>query len=275
MKDRQANDFDRLLTRAIRAAWQVWNSVPWSKRLRFEKMLAILVMRELLRKAESVHAMSTLSAPGGIDVVVRSAFETFADLSNLLQRGATYAAYMQYQSWEQQRSVFQAVLNFPNSPFSKSIATTGQAENGIDIATMLTVVKTEQQKSRARLTADYMDGNREPSDAKARVASSDRHRFVLAGLLHEYECVYRHLSNSAHGRVGTMLNGLVEGDEVVWPPGAERHATASVDLMAGMVLDAGKRFGRRYRKRVASLAAIQRERQDLLVRHGLVTRTST
>lgn len=88
---------------------------------RLPKLFALIVLNEMMRKCDSVVAMSKAAAWSGISSVTRSAFESYADLVNLLLEKEDYANYMMWSSLNQQRSQFQSMIDHPDSRYTGSL----------------------------------------------------------------------------------------------------------------------------------------------------------
>lgn len=269
MSDAEHTDLLSLLERSITAAKSLCASMRIAPRSKHEKLYALMTLYELVRKGESVLAMAKANADSGIPIVVRAAFENYVDIVNLLRHKGTYVAYMTYLSWRQQRSLFQGALDNPESEYSKSLIRTGRDEHNIEVAEQVAFINRQMGGERQQLTRDYMKKNREPSDPHAEVETSERHRFVLAGRADEYEMIYRYLSAAVHGRVTAMLRGIASEDGIVWPPeDTSERQNAAVDIMTAFILEGAMRIGRRYDQNIAQLAAVQRERAQVLQRLG-------
>ena len=79
---------------------------------------------------------------------------------------------------------------------------------------------------------------KEYKDKNGVVLKRDYQRFKLAGLTKEYNVLYRRLSGGVHGRVSDMVDGVLEGDNVVWRP--EIHPEpplTAVDCLCAILLE--------------------------------------
>ena len=243
-------------------------AIDETKRLLFEqfkvapqtkayKLFALIVANELLRKGESTAAMLAVGAYSGVNVVVRSAFESYADLLNLLKHTDTYPRYMQWASLNQQRSLFQSLANAPSSPFARALEQDAPADVGQSVQGMLDHVVHMMQENAQALPELYKNANGE-------VQSRDKFKFELANLSADYDGLYRHLSGSAHGRVSAMLEGVMHGEQIQWPPSdpLERPFVALESLCA-MLLEGGRMLAERFDKPVAPLRRLARKQAKL------------
>ena len=161
--------------------------------------------------------MAQNDAPSGIAVVTWSMFESYVDLVNLLDAGPRMLLTCNTSLGRE--PLLQAAINFPDSPFSKVLMTKGLNDHETSVEQMLQHVRTQMAVEREKLTAEFMKRRRDPADPKAEVETSDRYRFVLSNHVDGYECVYRYLSTSAHGRVAALLDGVCGGQRKTrWPP---------------------------------------------------------
>ena len=135
-------------------------------------------------------------------------------------------------SLEQQRSGLQGFVNYPESNYTKSIESTTKAKYGKSLSEIIDETKESMKRLSERLPEEYKDKNGE-------VLKRDFQRFELAGLAKEYNVLYRRLSGGVHGRVSDMVDGILHGDKVVWPP--ETHPDpplAAVDCLCAILLEA-------------------------------------
>lgn len=259
-------EFDELaalIPKAVAASKKLLNDFTVAPTTTNEKLFALIVLCELVRKAESVSAMATARAYSGINIVLRAAIENYVDLVNLIAYPQHYPDYMVYLSLNQQRSSLQAMLDNPSSPFAQSIATQSTAMYGHSVEQALAMIKTQLEAGGKNLPRQF----RERGDKTRKVDTREKLRFDLAGKNNEYDAVYRLLSNHVHGRLAVMLDGIRHEDTVRWPPREPDASPVGVDSMCAVLLESSLRIARKYQKPMAQLRNLKRERDSIIGQH--------
>jgi Family of unknown function (DUF5677) len=258
MSNRSGTGFEALttvLSTAIAASKRLLLEFHF-KQASFQKQHVLIVFYALIRKAESIEAMAIAKKPSGISIVVRSALENYIDFLNLLRYGDHYAQYFQYLADEQDRSYFQWMIDNPESDYSQSAAKHSLSTMNQPMESHLAEIRERMASTRSRLPERFL--------TRRGVNTSTMFRFQLAERDNEYGGVYKFLSHHTHGVIGPLLEGIVEGDELQWPPIEPEPSITYIDSMCGLLPDAGLRLAKKYRKPVAPLRAAKRERQRVL-----------
>lgn len=231
-------------------------------RTKNEKLLLLVALNELIRKCESVLAMLRDDAWAGIGTVSRSGFETYADIRNLLVRGESYVDYMMWMSSEHQRSGLQGFVSYPESDYTKSVEAVTKAKYGKSLSEIIDSTKESMKCLSDGLPEEYKDKNGE-------VLKGDFHRFRLADLAEEYNVLYRRLSGGVHGRVSDMVDGILAGDKIVWPPEVRPDPPiAAVDCLCVILLDATARICKALGKTDAHVKPIARAHSEVRLGRG-------
>jgi hypothetical protein len=197
-----------LLTDAIAATKSLLhvqlNIRPRTKRY---KLFALIATNHLMQKCESIAAMTGAKAYAGINVVARSAFETYADVLNLFKHKDTYPDYMSWASFKQQDTLFR--LGFgDSSPYAEQLERDSVASMGVTRAAIVAENVRQLAETEARLPALYRN-------SKGKVEDRDLFKFELADRVEEYNALFRHLSGSTHGRISAMGDGIFDSDEAI------------------------------------------------------------
>ena len=252
----------KILDKASNAGRITLSQCRVAPRTKNEKFLLLVALNELIRKCDSVSAMLSGEAWAGVGAVGRSAFETYADIRNLLARGEAYADYMMWMSLEQQRSGFQGFMSYPDSAYAKSIEAITKAKYKRSLSDMIDETKESMKSLSDRLPEEYKDKNGE-------VMKTDFHKFKLAGLAEEYNTLYRRLSGGVHGRVSDMVDGILAGEETVWPPEVRPDPpVAAVDSLCAILLEAICRVCKALSKTDAHVTPIARTHSELTIGRG-------
>jgi len=261
----QHSDFSTILGGLVKESRLMLDSFQIVSRTSGLKLTGLVLLNEIVRKAESVHHLFDSKNYAGIEIIVRSALENYVDVENLFRYPDTYIYYMQFLSLEHQRKSLQSAVNNPSSPFSQSLSELAPAEMGAPLGEMLSRTKNELEDVKTLLTRQYIKGKRRASESGATVDTRARHRFVLSDSVDEYEAMYGALSAAVHGRISSMLNGVVLGERIVWPPEEAAPPYKEIDLMSIIVYLSCYRVGRKYRRPVTKLNNLRKER-DLVLR---------
>lgn len=257
----ELRSFRKILGDACNAGRITLKQCRVAPRTKNQKLLLLVALNELIRKCESVLAMLCDDAWAGIGTVSRSAFETYADIRNLLARGEPYVDYMMWMSLEQQRSGLQGFINYPECNYTKSIEATTKSKYGKSLSEIIDDTKESMKNLSDRLPEEYKNKNGE-------VLKRDFQRFELAGLAEEYNVLYRRLSGGVHGRVSDMVDGILARDKIVWPPDVRPDPPlAAVDCLCAILLEATGRICRALDKTDAHVKPIVRVHSK--VRRGL------
>lgn len=246
-----------ILSRAIQAAERLLKQFRMAPATTLKKRFALIALNEVVRKCKSVEAMSRPEAWAGIPVVVRSAFESYADLRNCLNYGDDYANYMIWISLNHQLSYFQAIRSNPASPYAQSIEQRLRGKRpSQNVAGVIDETKLYMAELASELPAIF-------KDRKGKVIPRDIFKFELAGLQNEYNALYRRLSGGAHGRVSDIIDGIVAEQGYRWPPGPSDPPIAALDCLCAVLIESCRRAAKAYKKPTAPFAALERMRQEL------------
>jgi len=245
-----------MLSEVIEQAHRLFDRLKIAPNSKNKKLFALITLNEMVRKCESVVAMARANAWAGVVVVTRSAFESYADLLNCLSFGDDYADYMAWMSFKQQRSFFQTISSTPDSKYHQSI-------------NKYLITKGGGVKKVAADTNRQLDelANKLPDnfkDKRGSVIGRDQFRFEIAGLTDEYNALYRRLSASSHGRISDMLDGIMVGDDIHWPPVKPTEPPlVAADCLCAMLLESCIRVAKAYKKLGAPLKALARKNAEL------------
>lgn len=245
-----------LLSEIIGQAYRLFDRFKIAPKSKNKKLFALITLNEITQKCESVVAMARADSWAGIVVVTRSAFESYADLLNCLSLGDDYADYMIWMSLKQQRSFFQTIGDDPDSKYYQSIDTHLKTKGG---SVKKVIAETNQQLDElAKKLPDRF------KDKNGRVVGRDRLRFEIAGIANEYNTLYRRLSASAHGRLSDMLDGIMVGDDINWPPAKPTEPPlVAADCLGAILLESCGRMATAYKKPDAPLKALVKKQAGL------------
>ncbi len=245
-----------MLSEVIGQAHRLFDRFKIAPNSKNNKTFALITLNEIVRKCESVVAMSRANSWAGVVVVTRSAFESYADVLNCLSFGDDYADYMVWMSLRQQRSMFQTIGNNPDSIYHQSIDTLLKTKGG-GVKNVITETNQQMDELARNLPDRFKDKNGD-------VIWRDQFRFELAGKADEYNALYRRLSASAHGRISDILDGIMVGDDIHWPPSkpAEPPLVAA-DCLCAILLESCGQIAKAYKKPDAPIKALVRKRNKL------------
>jgi len=230
-----------VLKGAIREAKRLQRHFKVAQQTKRQKLFALMVLNELVRKCESIVAMAESEKDAGIDTVTRAAFENYADFKNLFLHGDDYCEYMIWAASNQQRSFLQPMFE-EESVFSISFEKSARKARGMSAEQLMDDTKKIMQKTERDLPAKF-------KTKKGKVQRRDMLKFELAGLEGEYNILYRHLSASSHGRIFGMVDGIFDGEEVKWPPSKPKlRPLVALDSACAMLLENSAFLARKYRK---------------------------
>ena len=243
---RAIQEADRLLKQQFRMALATT----------LKKRFVLITLNEIVRKCKSAEAMSSPDIWTGIPVVARSAFESYADLHNCLKCGDDYAQYMMWVSLNHQLVQLRAINSKPDSRFFRSLTSLVKSKYQADLTKMTAELKGHMDEITNRLPKQF-------KDRKGKVIKREIFRFQLAGLLDEYDALYRRLSGGAHGRISDIISGVVADEGYQWPPGPADPPIAALGSLCDLLIDACKRSAKAYRKPIAPIASVERANQEL------------
>lgn len=245
-----------MLSEVIGQAHRLFDRFKIALNSKNKKLFALITLNEIVRKCESVVAMAEAGSWAGIVVVTRSAFESYADLLNCLSFGDDYADYMTWMSFKQQRSLFRTIGDNPDSRYHQSIDTLLKTKGrGVQKVVAETI---QQLDELAKNLPDRF------KDKNGHVIGRNQFRFELAGKADEYNALYRRLSASAHGRLSDMLDGIMVGDDIHWPPAKPTEPPlVAVDCLCAILLESCGRIAKVYKKPDAPLKALARKRDKM------------
>jgi hypothetical protein len=230
-----------LLHRRLRIA-------PRTKR---HKIFALIALNHLMRQCESVAAMVSARAFAGINVTVRAAFETYADLLNLLKHEDSYPDYMSWASFKQQETLLRGFVD-PSSPYAEAFDRDSRAYmRGVSSRSLLEETCRELEETAKRLPSLYRT-------KKGEIHDRDKFKFELAGKVHEYNALYRHLSGGAHGRISAMGDGIFESKEGIdWPPREPiGRPLVALDSVCAILVECSALLARRFDKPTAQFRGL-------------------
>ena len=249
------DEFDEIaavLSNVIRESKRLLTRFKVAPRTKRYKLFALIVLNELFRKCESVEAMAHASAYSGINVVTRAAFENYADLLNLFKYKDAYPDYMLWAACNQDRSFLQPITEKPTE-FAQSFELGAKTSLGRTPSEMLAETLQQMDAIEQVLPAAFKDRN-------GKVQKRDILRFELAGKVDEYNSLYRHLSHGAHGRVGAMLEGIMHGDEIQWPPtDPVTRPLVAIDCLSAILIESCGRVAKKFNKPDAPLKKLAKE----------------
>lgn len=247
------DEFVAVLSKAIAEARRLLLSFKVVPRTREYKLFALIVLNELVRKCESVDAMAEAGAYGGINVVVRAAFENYADLINIFKYKSDYVNYMIWASFNQGRSRLEPMTAANPSRFVEPFKVAAKETVGKTPGEMLADTRRNMEFVAQVLPARFKDKN-------GKVQKRDVLRFELADKVDEYDILYRHLSSGAHGRVSAMVEGIMHGDAIHWPPSDSVNPPwIAVDSLCAMLLESCERMAKPFNRPEGSLKRLARE----------------
>ena len=217
------------------------------------KLFALIALNHLMRQCESVAAMASASAFTGINGTVRSAFETYADLLNLLKHKDSYPQYMSWASLKQQETLFRGFAD-PSSPYAKTFDRDSRASYGDSSQQILAEISYQLAEVAKALPKLYRT-------RKGDVQDRDMFKFELAGKVHEYNALYRHFSGGAHGRISAMGEGIFDSEEfIAWPPAEPvGRPLIAIGAACGMLLECGGLLARQFDRPVSRFNALGRQ----------------
>ena len=251
-----ADEFEKIvvvLSKTIYESRRLLKKFKVAPRTKRFKLFALIVLNELVRKSESVEAMAKAKAYSGINAVTRASFESYADLLNLLKHQEDYADYMVYMSFNQQRTLLQPVTANADSKFAKSFEVGAKESLGTSPDEMLAATREQMDDIQQALPDVY-------KDRKGKVITQDKFKFKLSDQLDEYDALYRHLSSSSHGRVSAMVEGIMHGDAIQWPPSEPvTRPLVAIDCLCAILLAASGLMAKKYGKPKAPIKEIVKE----------------
>jgi len=196
--------------------------------------------------------MARASAYSGINVVTRAAFENYADLLNLFKYQDTYPDYMVWATFNQHRSFLQSITEKPTK-FAQAFETSAKESFRSTPSKMLANTKQQMDAKEQALPATFKDKN-------GKVQKRDMLRFELADKVDEYNALYRHLSGGAHGRLSAMLEGIMHGNAIHWPPADPViRPLVAIDCLCAILLESCGRVAQKFNKPEAPLKKIAKE----------------
>lgn len=241
----ERDEFDGIierLSKTIVAGRRLLDQFKVAPRTKNKKLFLLVTLNELIRKSESVIAMARDYAWAGVGTVVRSGFETYADIHNLTRHGEDYVNYMIWMSFNQQLSSFKGFTKFPESGYAAAFEAGLRANRGVSIEHLIQQTEAEMDFYASKLPDAY-------KTRRGAVHSRGRFIFELAGIEAEYEIIYRRLSGSAHGRVSDIVDGISVGDEIKWPPAKKLSPPlVATDSLCGMLIESCKTVAKALRK---------------------------
>ena len=252
-------EFDRILKvldRAIRETRTLLKRFKVAPRTKRHKLFALMVLNEIVRKGDSVVAMANVRSDAGINTIARAALENFADFKNLFKHGDEYTHYMVWAAANQLRSFLQPMTD-KSSDFATSFEKRAKRSMGLSAGELLTHSIDQMQTAEDILSAKFKN-----KDGK--VQRRDLLRFELAGLVGEYNALYRHLSVSAHGRIFGMVDGVLDGEDINWPPSEPViRPLVALDCICAMLLEASVSLARKYNKPIAPIKTVIKDHVDI------------
>lgn len=257
MKKPNANDafaqLVQLLERSIGKSHELLHDFSVVRRTRRYKIFALILMNEICRKSEGVHAMARSATYSGINLVVRGALENYVDLVNVFRDREGYPDYMVWSSYNQERSWLRALANHSHTHFARQFGSDAERYGLKSPNEMLAAAQETLRILEDKLQASYKDRN-------GKVVRSEVLRFRLADKGLEYDILYRHLSRSAHGRVDSMLEGIATGHDVRWPPSDQvRRPTVALDALCAILLDSAIRIAKQFNRPVTLFRNLQKD----------------
>lgn len=257
MSVREFDDFVDLLSKIVCQSRQLLESFEApSPSPKLNELFTLMALTGIVRNSESVKAMAQAGAYGGIDVVARSAFETYADLLNLLKHKEQYPRYMVWASYNQQRTLLGPVTSGGVSrykePFEKAAKSRGQGADEL-----LAVTRNSMEEIEQSLPDSF-------KDRKGKVKTGDKFKFELAEKVDEYDALYRHLSYAAHGRVVNLGQGIVQDDgSIRWPPGGLSQPLLIIDSVCAILLESCALVAREFNKADAPFKKLAAEHKSI------------
>ena len=254
-----------LLDRSIRQSQRLLHDFAVVRRTRRYKIFALILLNEISRKSEAVHAMARARSYSGINLVARGAMENYVDLINVFRLPDSYPDFLNWADHNQERTWLQALLERSESDFAKKYTADlrrfGQKSPGQFLASIVGTMTVLEGK----LPAQYKDQN-------GKVIRRDILRFRLADKGFEYDVLYRHLSNAAHGRVSSMLEGIAKGEDIQWPPSKpQRRPMVAIDATCAMLIDSSILVSKQFSRPIALFRNLQRDQAKIRgVESGIV-----
>lgn len=239
-----------IVSRTIPPALALLRSFKIAPATTNKRLFTLITLNEIVRKCRSIEAMAHPDKWAGIVPVVRSVFESVADLRNLLTLGDEYASYMMWLSLNQQRTFFQGINSNTNSGYYAEIQAQLRSKYQ-NVESVLADTATQMQEITDELPERY-------KGARGKVKSGGMFRFQLAGLTDEYNVLYRRLSARSHGQVSDMLEGVLEGSGFRWPPGEDAPPLVAADTVAAMLIESCGRVACAYRRPIAPFERLKR-----------------
>ena len=207
------------------------------------KLNALIVSKELLEQAKSIHSLLQSECYAGIEPIARVAFTNYADLVNLLAK-PEYFHYLAYMSLNQQRKYTQIQLESKDGKYEAQV----QENLGISLQQMIDTLKQHMSSRKSSLTREYMHNRDDPMSPESKVNISDQYRFHMAGLSKEYDSLYRGFSSRSHGHIGTIAGKAIDGETLVWPPKQASKPLWVSGLLALMLAKGGSSLGKKFGK---------------------------
>ena len=242
-----------ILSKIIGQAKKLIQSFKVAPQTKNKKIFALIILNEIISKCESVEAMARANTWSGINTVTRSALESYADLLNVLTYGDDYADYMSWMSLNQQRSTFQAIVSNPASKYAKILEAGLKVTQGRTPTDILAETKRQMGAAEQRLTDKFKNKN-------GGVRNRDIFRFELADKVDEYDMLYRRLSASAHGRVSDMLNGIMHGNKIRWPPtDPDEPPLVAIDCLCSFLIESCGYVAKAFNRTDVPLRALAKE----------------
>lgn len=247
------DQFVAVLSKAIAEARRLLFSFKVAPRTKQYKLFALIVLNELVRKCESVEAMAKARAYAGINAVVRAAFESYADLINVLKYKGDYVNYMVWASFNQGRSRLEPMTAAKPSKFAEPFGVAMKETLGQTPVELLADTRRNMDAIAQLLPARFKDKN-------GKVQKRDVLRFELADKVDEYDVLYRHLSSGAHGRISAVVEGIVHGDTIRWPPSDPVNLPwMAIDSLCAMLLESSGRLAKRFNRPEGAIKELARE----------------
>jgi hypothetical protein len=261
-KDELRSRLGELLNEAIMATKRLLHEFKIAPRTPPEKLFVLLVCYDLLRKAQSVEAMTRAKAYAGVNVVLRSAMENYIDVLNLLSHRERYADYLAYLTLEGQRAYHAAMLADPESPFGGHLRNGEIAGYDMPLKEALAKVERDLEERAKQLPRNYH--HKKKNGAPGAVITTVKWRFELANRTSWYEGVYRLLSYGTHARLPVMFEGVREDNCIVWPPREPSGVSSAGEGMCTILVDAAFRLAKNYNRPHAHFQRIGRQHLQVL-----------
>jgi hypothetical protein len=158
------------------------------------------------------------------------------------------------------------MIDNPASPFAKSMEMESKSADGESLSLKVRIRSEQMEQLRKGLPKIFFKKSKHGPSKD--VDTTAKRRFALASISDEYDAAYRLLSCRllswhTHGMIAAILDGVVKGHGLEWPPAEPKPTVLGVDIMSSLLISASKRLGKKYGKPITSFLTLERQLRAL------------